>query len=463
MREYLVVIDLFACRSSRSGESEMRIVVHIMILAFFVGFGHPQSLKGGGEGYPDLLTNRDSLDKWREMRFGMFIHWGPVTLRGTEIGWSRGKEVPFAEYDALHREFNPVLFDAREWVGVAKEAGMKYIVLVTKHHDGFSLWHSSFTDYDIQATPFRRDIVAEIAAECQRQGLMFGTYYSILDWYHPDYPLLFTGNKPKPGAGNMARYIEFMKGQLTELIERYGTRILWFDGEWEEPWTHQMGMDLYAWARGLDDTLLINNRVDKGRAGMEGKSLSDRFAGDFETPEQQIGSYNTVTPWETNMTICQQWAWKPNDELKTLRECIQILVRTAGGDGNLLLNISPMLDGRIEQRQIDRLKGIGQWLHEHGETIYGTRGGPVPPQDWGVTTHKGNRVFVHVLKAGTRSIVLPGLGPVSSARLYRGALPVTFERRGEDVILTLPDLDQEFDHLVVELQLSEKNQGRGEN
>jgi alpha-L-fucosidase len=163
------------------------------------------------------------------------------------------------------------------------------------------------------------------------------------------------------------------------------------------------------------------------------------------------------------MTIGQQWAWKPNDELKTLRECIQILVRTAGGDGNLLLNVSPMLDGRIEQRQIGRLKGIGQWLHEYGETIYGTRGGPVPPQDWGVTTHKGDRVFVHVLKAGARSIVLPGLGPVSSARLYQDGLAVAFERRGQDVVLTLPDTEQEVDDLVLELQLSGKEQGRDEN
>jgi alpha-L-fucosidase len=432
------------------------IVIRVVILACLFAIGHSQSLKGGGEGYPRLRTNRESLEKWRQMRFGMFVHWGPVALRGTEIGWSRGKEVPFDEYDALHREFDPVLFDARQWVSVAKEAGMKYLVLVTKHHDGFSLWKSRLTDYDIEATPFKRDIVGEIANECRRQGLMFGTYYSILDWYHPGYPVLFTGNKPKAGGGNIARYLEFMKGQLNELIGRYGTRILWFDGEWEEPWTHQMGMDLYAWARGVDDGLLINNRVDKGRAGMEGKSLSDRFAGDFETPEQQIGSYDTVTPWETSMTICRQWAWKPNDELKSLRECIQILVRTAGGDGNLLLNVSPMLDGRLEQRQIDRLKSIGRWLAEYGDTIYGTRGGPIPPQDWGVTTHKGSRVFVHVLKADAQPVVVPGLGGISSARLYRAGTPVSFHVQGRDLALTLPATDRNVEDLVIELRVSGK-------
>ena len=144
-------------------------------------------LSGGGEDYPELKTNQKALKAWQDLRFGMFIHWGPVSLRGQEIGWSRGTSIPISDYDNLYHEFNPVLFNAAEWVKTAKEAGMKYLVLVTKHHDGFCLWPSAYTDYDIASTPYGKDIVGQLATECKKQGLLFGTYYSVLDWHHPDY------------------------------------------------------------------------------------------------------------------------------------------------------------------------------------------------------------------------------------------------------------------------------------
>ena len=388
------------------------------------------------------------------MRFGMFIHWGPVTLRGTEIGWSRGKQVPIADYDRLYREFNPALFDADEWASIAKAAGMKYIILVAKHHDGFALWDSEVSDYDIMAGPYKRDIVKELAEACKRQGILFGTYYSILDWRHPDYPVyLLDGKRRRKENADMSRYVAYMKGQLRELIEKYNTNILWFDGEWEEPWTHEMGMDLYAWARGLNDALLINNRVDKGRAGMEGVSKGARFAGDFETPEQRVGAFNTETPWESCITIGRQWAWKPNDELKSADECLRILLQTAGGDGNLLLNVSPMLDGRIEQRQVEVLKKIGDWLAVYGETVYGTRGGPIPPQEWGVTTHKDKRIFVHVLQRRD-DVLLPSFqDAVKSAILYGHSTPVPFRMTKKGLSLSLAGLPQQRIPMVVELRL----------
>ncbi|NOZ63215.1 MAG: alpha-L-fucosidase, partial [Calditrichaeota bacterium] len=160
-----------------------------LLLFFLAAVVRAQSIGGGGEANPDLKTNLESLQNWQTMRFGMFIHWGPVTLRGTEIGWSRGREVPVKEYDNLYREFNPVLFDAKEWVAAAKAAGMKYLIITAKHHDGFCLWDSKYTDYDIMSTPFKRDVVKELAEECKRQGILFGTYYSIIDWHHPDYPI----------------------------------------------------------------------------------------------------------------------------------------------------------------------------------------------------------------------------------------------------------------------------------
>jgi alpha-L-fucosidase len=341
----------------------------------------------------------DAIRRWQAMRFGMFIHWGPVSLKGTEIGWSRGKEVPEDEYDRLYRAFNPTRFNADEWVEIAKAAGMKYLVITSKHHDGFCLWDSQLTEYDVMSTPFGRDVLKELSEACKRQGILFSTYYSICDWHHPDYPTGSPGGRTRKAEPNMDRYVAYMKGHLRELIEGYGPLgILWFDGEWEEPWTHQRGLDLYAYVRSLQNDILINNRVDKGRRGMQGATISEEFVGDYDTPEQQIGGFNRQRPWETCMTICRQWAWKPNDQLKSLQECAETLIQTVGGDGNLLLNVGPMPDGRIEPRQADRLKELGAWLAKYGEGIYGTRGGPFMPGEWGGATCRDDSVYLFVTR-----------------------------------------------------------------
>ena len=177
-----------------------------------------------------------SLEWWREARFGLFIHWGPVSLKGTEIGWSRGAEVPEAEYDRLFREFNPTRFDARAWAQTAKAAGMKYLVLTSKHHDGFCLWDSRYTDYDIMNTPFGRDVIKELSAACRKEGIVFCTYHSICDWRHPDYPLGSPGGKSQKPSPNMDRYNTSLKNQVAELVHNYGPLgILWFDADWVSP------------------------------------------------------------------------------------------------------------------------------------------------------------------------------------------------------------------------------------
>lgn len=318
---------------------------------------------------------------WREARFGLFIHWGPVSLKGTEIGWSRGGErrgtggtgdIPLEVYDNLYREFNPVEFDAREWVQIALNAGMTYLVFTSKHHDGFCMFDSALTEYKITNSPFQRDVVRELADACHEAGLKVGWYYSPPDWHHPDYR-----------TANHARYIEYLHGQLRELCTNYGKiDILWFDGlgGTAEDWDAEK---LVTMIRELQPGIVINDR-----AGLPE---------DHATPEQRVGAFNRNRRWETCMTICNQWAWKPDDTMKTLDKCIDVLVRTAGGDGNLLFNVGPMPDGRIEPRQVDRLAEMGAWLGQFGETIYGTRGGPYMPSAWGASTCKNSRVYLHVL------------------------------------------------------------------
>lgn len=363
-----------------------------------------------------------SVKDFQDLKFGMFVHWGPVSLKGTEIGWSRGREVPVEEYDNLYKKFNPTKFNADAWIKTLKDAGMKYFIITTRHHDGFSLWPTEYSDYNIAATPYKKDVLMALKKACDKYGIVFGTYYSICDWHQPLYPLGSPGGKTKKATGNMEKYIPYIKGQTKELIEKYHTKILWFDGEWEEPWTHEMGLDFYHYLKGLDKNVLINNRVDKGRKGMEGITISDEYAGDFATPEQRVGTYDVKDPWESCITICRQWAWKPNDKMKSLQECLFTLLKTVGGGGNLLLNVGPMPDGRIEPRQVERLKEIGNWLKKNGESVYGTTGGPYKPTDWLTSTRKGNTIYVNLLNFNKNEVVLPFPfnAEITSCRILNG-------------------------------------------
>ena len=337
-----------------------------------------------------------AINNWQDKRFGMFIHWGPVSLTAHEIGWSRGAQTPIEVYDNLYKQFNPTNFNADAWVKVAKDAGMKYIVLTTKHHDGFCLWDTKLTDFNIMNSPFKRDVVKELSAACKRAGIAFGTYYSTCDWHHPDFPLTSPGGRVKREKSDLDSYNRYLLGQITELITNYGPLItIWND----VPQMFQgRGTNTINLIRKLQPDITVNNRTGDG--------------GDYDTPEQRIGKFQIDRPWESCMTLSAHnaWAWGgTNDGVKPLSACLDMLIRGAGGGGNVLLNVGPRPDGVIDPAQANRLREMGAWLARNGESIYGTRGGPWKPTQAIVSTRKGNTVFVHVLRPQGDTVVLPNI------------------------------------------------------
>ena len=379
-----------------------------------------------------------AIKNWQDARFGMFIHWGPVSLKGTEIGWSRGNQVPIEEYDNLYKQFNPTKFNADEWVAVAKAAGMKYMVLTTKHHDGFCLWDTKQTDYNIMNTPFKRDVVKELAAACKKGGIAFGTYYSTCDWHHPDFPLTSPGGKTVREKSDLDAYTKYLKAQVTELLTNYGPLFtLWFDVP--QKFDATRGAGIINMARAIQPDIVINNRTG--------------HPGDYDTPEQRIGGFQIDRPWETCMTICQQWAWKPNDKMKSLKECIQTLIRTNGGDGNLLFNVGPQPDGLIEDRQVERLKEMGAWLAKNSAAVYETRGGPWKPSTQMVSTRKGNKIYLHLLNKADGPVTVPALPvAIKSAKVLNGPAIKTSTADGS-LSFVIPDNSWDEIDTIVELTI----------
>lgn len=374
-------------------------IVAAMLSGLTLSGAEPEG-SAGPTAYPDRMQ------WWAEARFGMFIHWGPVSLTGKEIGWARGAQVPIAEYDLLYTRFNPTNFNADAWVKTAKDAGMKYVTFTSKHHDGFCMWDTKQTDFNIMHSPFGRDVVKELAEACKRAGLRFCTYHSVCDWHHPDFPLTSPGGRVKRPTSNLDRYEQYLRAQVKELITQYGPLgIMWFDVP--QQFDRIRGQGLIDFTRALQPDIIINDRSGA--------------PGDYSTPEQRVGKYQDDRPWETCMTICHQWAWKPNDEMKSLQQCLQTLVTCVAGDGNLLFNVGPTPDGVIEARQVERLKEMGIWLAKNGESIYGTRGGPWKPTKSVGSTRRGNTVFVHVFRTDTGRVELPALPrQVKSAALLSG-------------------------------------------
>ena len=440
----------------------------LLTLTLFLGLAWGQTAAENKNGD---LENNERMAWWREARFGMFIHWGLYAIPAGEwegntnhAEWIRTTaQIPIEQYDKFVDEFNPIKFNADEWVRMARDAGMKYIVITSKHHDGFNLFDSQYTDYDIMSTPFKRDIMEELANACRKYGLKICWYHSIMDWHHPDYLPRRGWENRSPEGADLERYIAYMKNQLKELVQNYGDiGVLWFDGEWEETWTHGYGKELYNYVRSLQPSIIINNRVDIGRAGMQGLTRDGEYAGDFGTPEQEIPP--TGLPgidWETCMTMNNHWGYNKNDDnWKSPKDLIQKLADIASKGGNFLLNVGPTAEGLFPQPSINRLAAIGKWMKTNSEAIYGTQASPFKHLSWGRCTQKsikgGTRLYLHVFSwPANGRLVVPGVysRPDRAFLLSDPTRELIVHREKDALIINTPDVAPNPINSVVVLDL----------
>ncbi len=385
---------------------------------------------------------------WRDAKFGLFIHWGPYAVpagvyngqnSSSSAEWLMYNEnIPVPVYEEYARQFKPVQFDATYWAKLAKAAGMKYLIITSKHHDGFCMWNSRVSGYDLfDFSPFKRDVLKELAAACKKQGIRLGFYYSIMDWHHPD-----------AKYENFPTYRDtYMKPQLRELLTQYGKiAVLWFDGEWIEEWSEGQGKDLYRFVRGLQPQIIINNRVGKGRSGMQGMSEDATSAGDFGTPEQEIlNQGNAARDWESCMTMNDSWGYKKFDEnWKSSETLIQNLIEVTAKGGNYLLNVGPTAAGLIPDESIYRLREMGRWLRVNGAAIYATRTLPEYKEGENIyytRSKSGATIYAIHLGWPGKQVKLRYVAPKKGSKIYllgyKKALTWRNNRSGE-MVITLP-------------------------
>jgi alpha-L-fucosidase len=406
---------------------------------------------------PDTVVPREraAARQWfQDAKFGMFIHWGVYSLLGQGEWVMQNRSIPVSSYEWLASTFNPVKFNAHDWVALAKSAGVRYITITSRHHDGFSMFATRATPYNIvDWTPFRRDPLKELADECHAEGIKLFFYYSQLDWHNTDYwPRGGTGHDTgRPDTGNWNRYIDFMNAQLTELLTNYGSiGGIWFDGMWDKPDADWQLPRTYALIHRLQPAaLIVPNHHQVPLPGEDVQTFEQDLPGantaGFNT--RQIGAL----PLETSLTMNESWGFNITDKkFKSVGDLIGYLARAAGANANLLLNIGPRPDGTIQPEAADRLRAIGEWLARNGRSIYGTRGGPVPPRAWGLTTQRGDTVFVHVLNWPDRVLSIPDFGRrVTRATMLDGGKRVEVVQTGAAVTLTLPTSADSLDRVVM--------------
>lgn len=449
----------------------------------FASSTYEGGFQGGGDLNPGLHTDPAAIRRFLDLRIGLSVHWGPCSQTGLELSWSRGRHVsnagrflPVEQYDELYRTFNPKKFDAEEWVQLMHQWGIRYLLPTGKHHDGFSMWFSKYSPYTIKQTPFGRDPLKELGEACRRNGVVFGSYYSDLDWYHPDWKPY----DPQPGplfprfadTPNLNRYLEYMRDQLRELTEDYKVEILQFDGEWPATWTHAIGSEMYRTLHEENPSLLLSSRIDRGR--QQNAQHAFAFAGDYEEREvvvtglgsgnesHYVWSARPAQEWET--VDRRQWSWNPDPDLRSADEVIVDLVKAVGCNTNFLINVPARPDGTFDDRQTAIMNEVGDWLRKYGESIYGTRGGPFYPAEWGVSTQKGNRVFLHVLDAKANVVNLPPLPQrIERARLLASGKPIRFTQHGNgvDLFLSVEPLHSPVTVIVLDLVSTPNEKGDG--
>lgn len=392
-------------------------------------------------------SHNEHMKWWREARFGLFIHWGlysiPAGKWGNETGnaeWIRETaHIPVGEYDGLQSQFNPTKFNADQWVAMAKDAGMKYIVITTKHHDGFNLFRSKYSTWDVSHAPFQRDIMREMADATRNAGLQIGWYHSIMDWHHPDYlPRRSWEVKDRPEDGaEFKRYEKYLHDEVSQLLTDYGPiSVVWFDGQWESTWNAKRGKSLFDLCRKLQPNAIVNDRVSSGLPHI----------GDYTTPEQFIP--DTGIPgqdWETCMTMNEHWGYNAADtDWKSSQVLIRNLVDIASKGGNYLLNVGPTAEGEFPPEAVARLKDIGDWMRVNGDSIYDTEASVFQGLPWGRTTTRrtGDKtsLFLQVFdwpKDG--KLVVPAIAnkPVS-AKLLGSTEHLTAQREGQNIVVSLP-------------------------
>ena len=407
-------------------------------------------LSAQAQTYTPSKENLKARTSFQDNKFGMFIHWGASSVLGDGEWVMDNKGINKDDYKKIGKVFNPVDFDAAKWVSTAKNAGMKYIVLITRHHDGFSNWDTKQSDWKITNTHYKQDPLKLLAAECKKQGIKLGFYYSTLDWSRDDYPYETgrTGKKSgRTAKSNYDSYLKFMKAQLTELLTNYGDiSCIWFDGHWDQTnpegskdrssridWKYD---EIYSLIHKLQPACMIGNN----------HHLDPIPGEDFQMFEQDLPgqnnsglSFQTASnlPIESCITMNDSWGFKITDRnYKTYNNIIQTLVGAAGRNSNLLLNVGPMANGEMQVEFRDTLALVGKWVKKYGASIYGTRGGPLGPQTWGVTTQDSKHVYVHLMKQRSQSgLFIPGNFKVKKVGIMGTVSILPFSIRKNGVLI----------------------------
>jgi alpha-L-fucosidase len=407
-------------------------------------------------GYQPSQANLEARRWFQDAKFGMFIHWGVYSTLSDGEWVMQVRHIPGSEYQKLPAFFNPTKFDAAAWVALAKAAGMKYITITSKHHDGFAMFDSRLTDWNVVArTPYGKDIIRMMADECHKQGIKLFVYYSQLDWHSPDYfPRGETGRSAgRPESGNWDGYLNFMNGQLRELLTNYGEiGGIWFDGMWDRPNADWHLDRTYALIHQLQPAAMIGTNHHRTPNSGEDFQMFEK-----DLPGKNAGGFSgnaTVSnlPLETAETMNNSWGFTLSDEhFKSTPELIRYVVRAAGNNANFLLNVGPMPNGEIQPESVQRLREMGNWMQQNGESVYGTRGGPFSPGPWGVSTQRGSTVYVHVLDWNSPTLALPAPpSQVRSAHLLHASAPVEFTTNSYGLLLKLPErAADEVDQVIV--------------